>query len=178
MELIEALESKKKAILKVWIERTLDSYKSSGFFKKSQDHFANPVGSNITQGLSAIFDLLLAKAEIEAFHKPLDQVIRIRAVQDFSPGQAVAPILELKWVIRQVLSTGKETKSVLSGLDVFDCEVDRLALAAFDLYVECREQLYQNRLRELQSGRHILTDSACPSALIREQKPGPLQSEN
>jgi hypothetical protein len=168
MELTEALANKKKEILSLWIERTLDSYTSPGFFKKSKDPFANPVGSNISTGLSALFDLLLANAELQAYGTSLDQVVRIRAVQDFTPAQALAPFLELKWVVRQVFSGDKKTHSLVQDLGALDCEIDRIALMAFNIYCECREQLYQNRIRELKSGSAILTDAACPSALLRE----------
>lgn len=169
MNLVEALKNKKKQILSTWVDRTLDSYASSGFFKRSKDKFANPVGVNIREGLTALFDRLLGKAPAEEYLEPLDQVIRIRAVQEFTPAQAVAPILELKWVVRQILSADKDTRHLLSELDAFDCDIDRAALAAFDIYTACREQLYQNRIRELKSGSCILTDSACPSSLSRRQ---------
>ncbi|HEB51200.1 MAG TPA: hypothetical protein ENI89_11395 [Desulfobulbus sp.] len=169
MNLIEALKSKRKQILSTWVDRTLDSYASSGFFKQSKDKFANPVGVNIREGLTALFDLLLSKAPREEYLPALDQVIRIRAVQEFTPAQAVAPILELKWVVRQILSADRNTRDLLSELDSFDCDIDRAALAAFDMYTACREQLYENRIRELKSGSYILTDSGCPSALLRRR---------
>jgi len=170
MELTEALSKKKKEILAVWIERTLDSYISPGFFKKSKDQFANPVGFNIANGLTALLEFLLDNADPQAYLKPLDQVVRIRAVQEFTPSQAIAPFLELKWVVKQVLSGDKDTQPLLRMLDTLDCDIDRMALAAFDIYTECREQLYRNRVRELKSGSSILTDAACPSALLRQEK--------
>ena len=168
MELIKALKKKKEKILSVWIERTLDSYISSGFFKRSRDKFANPVGANIKEGLTRLYNLLVQGADQQEYVEPLDQVIRIRAVQEFSPAQAVAPILELKWVVKQVFSADKECRDLLSELDSFDCDVDRAALAAFDLYMECRDRLHRARIRELKSGSYILTDSACASAVIRQ----------
>ncbi len=170
MELSEALQQKQQEILTLWIDRTLDSYSSPAFFKTAKDPFANPVGSNIAQGLTSLFNLLMADAEQQAYLSPLDQVVRIRAVQDFSPSQAVAPFLELKWVIKQIFSADKATQPLLPQLDTLDCQIDRMALWAFDIYAECREQLYRNRVAELKSGRSILTDSACPSALLRERK--------
>jgi hypothetical protein len=170
MDLNEALANKRKEILALWIERTLDSYTSSGFFKRAKDPFANPVGVNITNGLTGLFDLLLANADQQAFLQPLDIVVRIRAVQEFTPSQALAPFLELKWVVKQVFSAGKETRPLLAALDDLDCTIDRMALAAFDIYAACREQLYQNRVQELKSGRAILTDAACPSALMRQER--------
>ncbi len=168
----ETLQSNKKKILSLWIDRTLNSYIASGFFKSSGDRFANPVGVNIREGLTRLFDLLLDKADPKEMLAPLDQVIRIRAVQEFSPSQAVAPILELKWVIRQVLGSGRNKRPSAEELDNFDCDVDRLALLAFDLYSECRELLYKNRVHEIKSGRYILTDSACASALAGNKKTG------
>jgi hypothetical protein len=169
MELTEALTAKKKEILALWIERTLDSYVSPGFFKSSKDHFANPVGSNISAGLTALFELLIDHATPQDYVNPLDQVVRIRAVQDFTPAQAVAPFLELKWVVKQVFASDKKMQLVLTSLDALDCDIDRMALAAFDIYCECREQLYKNRIRELKSGSALLTDAACPSAMLRQE---------
>jgi len=172
MQLTEALADKKNEILSLWIARTLDSYVSPGFFKSSKDPFANPVGSNISAGLTTLLELLLANAEQQAFASALDQVIRIRAVQEFTPAQALAPILELKWVVKQVFSGDKKTQPLLQSLDGLDCEIDRIALSAFNIYSECREQLYRNRIRELKSGSAVLTDAACPSAVLRQELNG------
>ncbi len=170
MNLTEALAHKKKEVLDLWIGRTLDSYVSPGFFKKSKDQFANPVGVNIANGLTALYELLQNNAEPEAYLKPLDQVVRIRAVQEFTPSQAMSPFLELKWVVKQVFSGDKEMQSLLPMLDTFDCEIDKIALAAFDIYTDCKEQVYRNRIRELKSGSYILTDSGCPSTLLRKER--------
>lgn len=173
MKLSEALQEKKKKILSIWIDRTLDSYTSSDFFKRSRDHIANPVGANIRAGLTTVFELLLQEAAPEEYTTALDQVIRIRAVQEFTPSQAVVPFLELKWVVRQVLNDDKKTSPLTQDLAKLDCEIDRVALAAFDIYSSCREQVYKVRIQELKSGSYILTDNPCVSALLRERKKGP-----
>ncbi|MCI5150843.1 MAG: hypothetical protein D3916_15920, partial [Candidatus Electrothrix sp. MAN1_4] len=151
-----------------WVERALDSYISSNFFKQTEDQFANPVGANIRAGLTSIFQLLLTEAEPQHFVEPLDQVIRIRAVQEFTPSQAVAPILDLKWVVKQVLSRDEQGRTLLLELIPFDREVDKIALMGFDMYMNCRDRLYQARIRELKSGSYILTDASCASAAVRE----------
>lgn len=173
MKLSDILQDKKDKILSIWIDRTLNSYTSSGFFKKSKDHFANPVGANIKDGLTRVLDLLLQEAAIEEFSKPLDQVVRIRAVQEFSPSQAVVPFLELKWIIRQVLSEKKKKMPPELDMDTLDCEIDRVALAAFDIYTQCREQLYQVRIKELKSGSYILSDTPCSSSMLRKEQTDP-----
>ncbi|WP_028584132.1 RsbRD N-terminal domain-containing protein [Desulfogranum mediterraneum] len=169
MELTEALQHKQKDIHALWLDRTLNSYVSPGFFKKAKDPFANPVGVNISKALESIFSLLVARAEQSEFSQPLDQIIRIRAVQDFTPAQAVAPLLELKWVIKEIFKKNDKTRDLLSQLDNFDCEIDRVALAGFDIYTECREQLHRCRIRELKSGSHLITDGGCPSRLLDKE---------
>jgi len=166
MNLSDALRAKKKKILSIWIDRTLNSYEAPGFFKKSKDKFANPVGVNIREGLTRVFDLLVGNAGQDEYIEPLDQVIRIRAVQEFTPAQATAPILELKWVVRQVLSADKKNRPLLAELDSFDCDVDRAALEAFNIYMNCREQLHWAEIRAIKSGRSIVTETACPSVSV------------
>lgn len=168
MNLLEIFKKKEKKILDIWVERTLDSYTSSDFFKQARDPFANPVGVNIRTGLTRIFQLIVSEAEQQEFAEPLDQVIRIRAVQEFTPAQAVGPILELKWVVKQVFSADEKGRALLSELAPFDRDVDRIALTAFDMYMNCRDRLHQARIRELKSGSYILTDSSCASAAVRE----------
>ena len=89
-------------------------------------------------------------------------------MQDFTPAQAVAPLLELKWVVKQILSADEPCRPLLSELAPFDRDVDRIALTAFDIYMHCRDQMYQARIRELKSGSYILTDASCASAAVRE----------
>ena len=177
MKLSEALQEKKKQILSMWIDRTLDSYSSSDFFKHSRDQIANPIGANIRAGLTKTYEFLLLGAQTAEYTAALDQVIRMRAIQDFTPSLAVVPFLELKWVIRQVLTADKHTAHLVQNQDLapLDCDIDRIALAAFDIYTKCREQLYQVRIQELKSGSYILTDTPCSSQLLRERRKEPVK---
>jgi hypothetical protein len=170
MDRTEALLNNEAKILALWTERVLDTYISSDFFKKSLDRFANPVGGNIREGLAKLFQLLTEGADAHEYAEPLDQIIRIRAVQEFTPSQAVGPLLELKTAVRQIFSADENCRELLAEAELlpFDCAVERMVLQAFDIYMDCRERLHKARIRELKSGSCILTDSACPSALIRE----------
>ncbi len=173
MDLAEAFRNHQKKIVGQWIDYMLSSYKSSRFFKKEGDAFANPVGGTIRQALDALFLLLTKSDEPEKFRGPLQDIMRIRAVQEFTPSQAIAPINAVKHITRDVLAADKERCGLISELYDFEFAVDLAVLAAFDIYMECREQLYSVRINEIRSGRHILTDSKCPSSLLQniEQEP-------
>jgi hypothetical protein len=166
MNLGEVLKDKREEIVNKWVEYTLSTYKSSAFFLKEKDAFANPVGGNIRQALKRLFALLVENANPQEFLAPLEQIILIRSVQEFSPSQALAPINAVKHIVREVLATDKQASELVGDLYDFEFAVDLALLSAFDVYMQCRERLYQIRIKEVKTGSHILTDSRCPTALL------------
>lgn len=170
MDLAEGFRNHKEKIVNKWVEYTLSTYVSSGFFVKEHDKFANPVGGNIRQALGTLFLLFSKGADSKEFTPPLEQIMSIRSVQEFTPSQAVAPLNAVKHITREVFLADKERKHLAEELYDFDFAVDLAMLAAFDIYMQYRERLYQVRINEIKSGSHILTDSKCPSNMLAEKK--------
>lgn len=170
IDLAEAFRNYKDKIVDKWVEYTLSTYQSSSFFKKERDIFANPVGGNIREALKKLFPLLTKRADTTDLIPPLEQILKIRSIQEFSPSQAVAPLNAVKHITREILLADKERCHLVSELYDFEFAVDLAVLAAFDIYMQCRERLYQTRIQEIKSGTHILTDSKCPSALLKDDK--------
>jgi hypothetical protein len=170
MDLGEALKNHREKIINRWVEYTLSTYKSSAFFLKEKDQFANPVGGNIRQALEKLFVLFAGSEDPERAIAPLEQIMRIRSVQEFTPSQAVAPIHAVKHITREILAADKETCELVNALYDFEFAVDIAVLAAFDIYMQCRERLYMVRIQEIKSGNHFLTDSKCPTALFKNMR--------
>ena len=165
------LASKKKAIVQKWIDQVLDSYGSPDFFKKQKDRFANPIGSTISNGLQNLYAILVEEKELGEAAKPLEEIIKIRAVQEFSPSNAVFFVYILKNIVREELSKEKNREEVLDTLSVLDSRIDKIALMAFDLYMDCRERLHQIRVNEVLSGSSALTDGTkCVSAMLKKNQ--------
>src|SRR5450756_2438279 len=101
MSLTRLLSDKKAMILSNWCDAMLDSYPpdTSNFLRKNDNRFANPVGHTIKDSFEHIVDSLLQGSGPEASRVFLDNIIRVRAVQDFSPSQAISFIFALKKVI-------------------------------------------------------------------------------
>jgi hypothetical protein len=151
MALQNQLLQKRPAILARWFECVLSTYapETASFLQAEGERFQNPVGETIRPALAGVFDALLAGAGDDVLRECLDPVIRVRAVQDFSAAGAVAFVFDLKQVVREELAGG--------GLDgaqdawlAFDMQIDHTGLLAFDVYMRCREQIYDLRARELQ----------------------------
>ncbi len=167
MKLEEALHNNRYKIVDKWVEYTLETYKASQFFTREKDSFANPIGGTVRDSLKKIFSLLTQNQETSAYKEPLSRLMHLRSVQEFTPSQAVAPLNAVKHITRDVLAADKETKALVAELYDFEFCVDLAVLAAFDLFVECREKIYKIRIDEIKSGKQLLTDSACPSRALK-----------
>lgn len=167
MELTEALHNKRYTIVDKWVAYTLATYKAPAFLEKEQDRFANPIGATVRSSLKALFAKLVKGGDGEFFADALTPFMHLRSVQEFTPSQAVAPLNGIKHITRDVLAADKECKHLVNELYDFDFSVDLAVLAAFDLYMQCREKIYRIRIDEIKSGSHILTDSTCPSKVLK-----------
>jgi hypothetical protein len=152
MALQGLLLHKKSAIVSGWFESLLASYpaETAKYLSGERDQFQNPVGRTIAPALDRIFDALVSDAGQDELQAPLDDIIRIRSVQDFTAAGAVSFVFDLKQVIRTELGERLDngTRAELAALDL---RIDRMALLAFDVFMECREQIYAIRAKELKN---------------------------
>ncbi|VFQ43609.1 RsbRD N-terminal domain-containing protein [Desulfoluna butyratoxydans] len=156
MGIYKHLDSHAKEIISAWTARFAGNYSSDGsrFIMKEKDPFNNPIGAMAKEGFTDVFALVAAKNEPdpEVLRQKLDPLIRLRAVQAFVPSEGVAFIFALKTVVKEALKKEiKEGKVTQKDLDGFYNRVDRLSLAAFDIYMACREQIYRLRASEVRT---------------------------
>lgn len=162
MNLYELLSERKMVILNKWFDGALKSYHqdTANFLRRQKDQFANPVGSITYNGLNSLFDEILEGADIDKISKSLNDIIRIRAVQDITPSQAIAFIGYLKAIVREEISSENQTKMFADELLAFDHLLDNLMLLSFDIYMECREKIYDIKANELRNMTSKLVERA------------------
>ncbi|SMC94149.1 RsbT co-antagonist protein rsbRD N-terminal domain-containing protein [Desulfocicer vacuolatum DSM 3385] len=148
MNFNQKLEQNKKQIIDQWFLHTINSYpqETARVLGKLKNRFDNPVGSATAHSLEESFNLLLQKEiDIDKIETALDSIIRIRAVQSFSASQAVGFVFELKKIIKTVLEGERDND--------FDGKIDEMALAAFNRFMKCRENIFL--LKATESKRRI-----------------------
>lgn len=149
MMLDTLLSTHQEAIVEEWIQQILQTYPEDAqkYFKRVKNRFANPVGQTFFRVVPDIF-AGLARGQDPAQLAPLmEELIRIRAVQDSSPSRSLAFILTLKQVLRKVLEARHQNPEAAT-LEAFDRRVDALLLSACDIFVRCREKLAEIRINE------------------------------
>jgi len=151
MKLEDLLKQKASHIRKRWLNLIIETYPadSQRFLREQKDRFANPVGTTLSSEVETLCHELLHGMDSEKVNSSLDKIIRIRAIQDFSPARAMTFIFLLKKILREELSQEiKENPGAFEELLGLEARVDEMALRGFDLYMSCREKVYEIRAKE------------------------------
>ena len=148
----EVLETDRKVLIKTWVEAALQTYppKTSEIFKNQKDQFANPVGATLVKSLEGIFGELLLERSSEALAGYVEDLVKVRAVQDFTPSGAVSFLLVLKKIIRKRCGREISESGLESELFALEERIDLVCLLAFDQFMMQREKIWQLRSQELQ----------------------------
>lgn len=143
----QALDKHKLKFIDQWFQATINTYpdQTAKTLGKDANRFDNPVGSTTRETIENVFHTLLNDTTQEDLEKKLDPVIRIRAVQSFTPSQAVSFVFTLKDIGEQIL----EDELVRE----FDKLVDTIALAAFNRFMTCKQEIFH--LKATESKRRI-----------------------
>jgi hypothetical protein len=107
------------------------------------------MGFAIESSIGPVYDQIVAAMDTDALCESLDSIIRIRSVQEFTPSEVVSFVFQLKSIIREVLGERARELNRAGDLAVLDERIDRVALIAFDKYMECRQKLFEIRTGEI-----------------------------
>jgi RsbT co-antagonist protein rsbRD N-terminal domain len=125
-----------------WFAETIESYPrlTAGFLASEKDRFRNPVGHALRSSMKAMLQELLGDMNTEKIAAALDGIVRVRAVQDFKPSEALAFVFLLRSILRA---------TNLSRPAMIEARIEQLALMAFDQYMKCREEVAAARANEI-----------------------------
>jgi len=151
----DLLEKKKAAILERWFQLILETYPADTaiFLRRERDRFVNPVGHTLSQETKTLYECLSCGIDSEKACVSLENIIRIRTVQDFSPSEAVQFVHCLKTAVKEELAQEMRGEEMLGEWLKFESDVDHLSLLAFDIYMKCREKISDIRINEMRKER-------------------------
>jgi hypothetical protein len=163
MAIEQQLDKHKETIAGKWFDLLAGTYppETVRLFNTQSDPFANPVGHTFKTAIREIIDEFFGQNRPEALSPLLDKVIRVRAVQSFSPSAALSFVFGLKTIVEQALEEElAEGETTSEELREFEGKVQGLGLLAFDVYSRCREKLYEIKIEEIKSNTRRLLERA------------------
>ncbi|WP_243544894.1 RsbRD N-terminal domain-containing protein [Pseudodesulfovibrio tunisiensis] len=178
MSFENTLAERKQELVEAWADMILGSYpkETQKVWRKQHDRFQNPVGAAIHEAAQMLFDHLLEWKNAEGMAEALDKLIRIRAVQNFTPSQALSFIFLLKKLLRDEFFKTMEQEGTLGELLRFEAKVDNLSMMAFDIYSKNREVVYRLRVEEVKRAQHNLLKRAKMIVDVTADKAGGIEA--
>jgi hypothetical protein len=162
---IETLRENRELVLEKWYRKMMDTYPAEGRVRllANRDRFTNPLGATLSDGAEAVLECVLQGGDPDSpeLFEPLERMMKLRAVQEFSAGDAVRFVFFLKDVIREVCPPSHTKPSDIESVLDLDASVDRVGLKAFDLYMQARERIYRMKATELKNRTSRLLERAC-----------------
>jgi len=151
MALTDLLEKHRAAILQRWLQLIVDTYPAdtARFLLREKDRFLNPVGYTIAQETAVLLDEIARGQNAERLGNSLDNMLRIRAVQEFPPSEAVVFVFLLKKAVRDELASEPQESRLLAEMLSLESRIDEAALRAFDIYMSRREKIYEIKANEV-----------------------------
>jgi hypothetical protein len=152
------LFDRKGTIVDEWSRAVLATYPAEtvSFLTAEKDPFCNPVGHVLTQTGELLFEIALRGVERGRAENGLGDIVRIRAVQDFSPSEALSFVDAMRKAIRHELLPMALEKTSLAHLLSIESRLDEALLIALDLYVECKKQIDDIRIKEAKAEKERL----------------------
>ncbi|MFH1035672.1 MAG: RsbRD N-terminal domain-containing protein [Pseudomonadota bacterium] len=151
MALADILSRKQEALVDQWFSQVVATYpdESASFLKRKQDQFHNPVGHTLARETEAIFAELIGSMDQAKVTASLDRIVRIRAIQDFTPAHALAFIPALKDILWQELAKQKDQTGLAEEMRGLEGRIDQVLLLAFDVYMSVRQRIYEMKSEEI-----------------------------
>jgi hypothetical protein len=153
MSLGQLLSQERDSILRRWLELVAESHPTgTSPLVRGKDQFTNPEAHIISRDTEALYgELLQNRLSSETVSSSLNNILRLRAVQDLTPSQAVSFVFLLKEAIADRLGGEIEKRQLLGQWLEFESKIDKLASLAFDTYMQCRETICQLRVNEVKA---------------------------
>jgi hypothetical protein len=162
MDVCHIVKDRREHIAAEWTNALLRTYPEEGakFFGSVMNQFTNPAGYVFRSNIKNLLDKLLDGVQEDQLSQDLDAVLRIRAVQGLTPSTALCFIPALKEILfREVCQVVAQDQADALLHDWY-IRIDRLLLMGFDIYMGCREVLWQQKANQLYDRTHKLLEKA------------------
>jgi hypothetical protein len=138
----------RSAIVDAWTARVFDEYPGAtrAFLRGEVDPFRNPVGAAVRHALPRLYDQVVGDMDHAALVAALDDIIRIRLVQDLPSARAESFVSELKAVAHDAARDAP--MAVEPAMSTVDDRIGQVALLAMEVLARCRQRLADVRARE------------------------------
>jgi hypothetical protein len=158
----DILRQRREIILKDWRKSALDFYRAGVFnpAEKEADRFSNPLVYTISTALETILDELIDGIHTTRSDEALEDVVKIRSLQSEKPSTALNFLFSLKKIFKDELNGAGGERDDFAEVEKLNSALDNLVLTGFDIFMKCRERIYEIRSNEIKRRSYKLWERA------------------
>lgn len=151
--MLNRLAENREKVIGIWFKLIVDTYpdETGKFLVRKKDRFDNPIGYSLNKELEAIFNELIGEQRKRVFQESIEEIVKYRVVQEFSPSRAIGFFLFLKTAIRGVLKDSLKKPENFRELLELESSIDTLTLMAFEEFVKCKDKIGEIRQKQRQN---------------------------
>jgi hypothetical protein len=131
----------------------IDTYPNEAgkFLFENKNQFSNPIGFTVSSRLPEILNELISPTDPQKMFDAIEDIIKIRTVQDFTPSEAVGFLYLLKKIIRKEYHRDEKEPLLFREMLEFESRIDQAVSLAFDIYVGLKEKIYEIKAGEVKA---------------------------
>ena len=159
MSFINNLFDNRNRLSEKWLTLMIETYpKESGkFLFQKKNQFTNPIGHAYEQGLAEAFTAIFSNKP-EELQKALEEIVKIRSIQDYSASFAMNFMFILKDIVLEEYEHYGKSSNTCNELVEALRLCDEALKAAFDMFVAQRELLYEIKANEVKKRTYKMID--------------------
>ncbi len=146
MQIGKIILRQKQSIITQWRQSIIGSYpaESGSYLLENKNKFANPIGFTLANSLPVIVDAVIDGCLSADAKKSLDDIIKIRAVQEFKPSEAIGFVASLRAIVLSEISDEANLSDFLHTEKIFN-EINDYTI---NTYVCFKEKIYDIKANE------------------------------
>lgn len=154
MTIAEVLEQKRSLVQSKWIDSVINSYpsESAKFIVGNKNKFTNPLGYTVENSINTICSNYLNSEKQNECEEAIEAIVRLRAVQDFTPAKAIGIMFDFKSIVLTEIRDMIDTKDRFDEYLLIETQIDKLIDYALNFYIECRERVNEIKANEVRRG--------------------------
>jgi hypothetical protein len=172
----EMCRTEREQILAKWSEAVFASYPldMTGFARTQEDPFRNPGGHAVRLALEEMYTAVSGGISSEKLLRDsLEMFVKLRAVQNFTPVQALGVVYLLKPLLRGRVLPACLQNGLLDEYLEAESRLDAAALLACDIYTASRERIFEERVGEIKRSHAQLVRWAQKKGKTGEEEGSP-----
>jgi len=154
MTLAEVLEQKRNLIQSKWTDAVIGSYptESAKFIVGNKNKFTNPLGYTLENSINIICCNYLNRDIHKECEQAIESMVRLRAVQDFTPTKALGIMFDFKAIVLTEIRDIVDTNDRFDEYLIIETQIDKMIDYALNFYIECRERVNEIKANEVRQG--------------------------